>query len=105
MPRHATPASGRADPRRVAEVAGYESAARYIPAEGRVAGDWFDVAQLPSGGFLVGVGDVGGHGLPAASLMLQLRNPARALATQAACRTPGRCERAITERAHRFRVL
>jgi GAF domain-containing protein len=58
-------------------VAGYESAARYIPAEGRVAGDWFDVAQLPSGDFLVGVGDVGGHGLPAASLMLQLRNAAR----------------------------
>ena len=67
-------------PGKVPEVAGYETATRYIPAEGRVAGDWFDVAQLPSGAFLVGVGDVGGHGLPAASLMLQLRNAARGLA-------------------------
>ncbi|HXW80682.1 MAG TPA: PP2C family protein-serine/threonine phosphatase, partial [Acidimicrobiales bacterium] len=67
-------------PGELPEVAGYETATRYIPAEGRVAGDWFDVAQLPSGAFLVGVGDVGGHGLPAASLMLQLRNAARGLA-------------------------
>jgi GAF domain-containing protein len=67
-------------PGQIPEVAGYETATRYIPAEGRVAGDWFDVAQLPNGEFLVGVGDVGGHGLPAASLMLQLRNAARGLA-------------------------
>ena len=67
-------------PAELPDVAGYETATRYIPAEGRVAGDWFDVAQLPNGAFLVGVGDVGGHGLPAASLMLQLRNAARGLA-------------------------
>ena len=67
-------------PGELPEVAGYQTATRYIPAEGRVAGDWFDVAQLPNGAFLVGVGDVGGHGLPAASLMLQLRNAARGLA-------------------------
>ena len=58
-------------------MGGYHAATRYIPAEGHVAGDWFDVAQLPSGAFLVGVGDVGGHRLPAASLMLQLRNATR----------------------------
>ena len=52
-------------PAELPDVAGYETATRYIPAEGRVAGDWFDVAQLPNGAFLVGVGDVGGHGLPA----------------------------------------
>ncbi len=67
-------------PAELPDVAGYETATRYIPAGGRVAGDWFDVAQLPNGAFLVGVGDVGGHGLPAASLMLQLRNAARGLA-------------------------
>ncbi len=67
-------------PGELSDVGGYHAATRYIPAEGRVAGDWFDVAQLPSGAFLVGVGDVGGHGLPAASLMLQLRNAARGLA-------------------------
>ena len=67
-------------PGELPDVAGYQAAARYIPAEGRVAGDWFDLVRLPSGRFLVGVGDVGGHGLPAASLMLQLRHAARGLA-------------------------
>ena len=67
-------------PRELPQVSGYEVASRYIPAEGRVAGDWFDVARLPSGKFLVGIGDVGGHGISAASLMAQLRNAARGLA-------------------------
>ncbi len=62
------------------DISGYEVASRYIPAEGRVAGDWFDVARLPSGQFVVGIGDVGGHGINAASLMAQLRNAARGLA-------------------------
>ena len=43
-------------------------------------GDWFEAARLPSGRFLVGIGDVGGHGISAASLMAQLRNVARGLA-------------------------
>jgi GAF domain-containing protein len=67
-------------PRELPQVLGYEVASRYIPAEGRVAGDWFDVARLPSGKFVVGIGDVGGHGISAASLMAQLRNAARGLA-------------------------
>lgn len=61
-------------------IEGYDVAARYVPAEGRVAGDWFDVFPLPSGSFLIAVGDVGGHGIRAASLMTQLRNAARGLA-------------------------
>jgi hypothetical protein len=44
-------------PGELPEVAGYQAATRYIPAEGRVAGDWFDVAQLPGGAFLVRVGE------------------------------------------------
>ncbi len=67
-------------PRELPEIPGYEVASRYIPAEGRVAGDWFEVSRLPSGRFLVGIGDVGGHGISAASLMAQLRNAARGLA-------------------------
>jgi GAF domain-containing protein len=62
------------------DIPGYRVAARYLPAGSAVAGDWFDVCRLPSGGFLVGVGDAGGHGLAAASLMAQLRNGARSLA-------------------------
>lgn len=61
-------------------IPGYEIVAKYLPAGSRVAGDWFDVARLPSGSYLVGVGDAGGHGIHAASLMAQLRNGARALA-------------------------
>jgi GAF domain-containing protein len=67
-------------PRELPDISGYEVASRYIPAEGRVAGDWFDVTRLPSGRVLVGIGDVGGHGISAASLMAQLRNAARGLA-------------------------
>jgi GAF domain-containing protein len=69
-------------------VPGYEVAARFVPADGRVAGDWFDVLPLPWGPFLFGVGDVGGHGIRAAALMTQLRNAARGLALAGS--SPGR---------------
>jgi GAF domain-containing protein len=67
-------------PARLAEVPGYDVAARYLPAGANVAGDWFDLVRLPSGQFLVGIGDAGGHGTQAAALMGQLRNAARGLA-------------------------
>ncbi|KUL47672.1 protein phosphatase [Streptomyces sp. NRRL F-4489] len=51
-------------------------AVRYLPAAGslNVCGDWYDVADLPSGGFSVAVGDVVGHGLKAATVMGMLRS-------------------------------
>ena len=55
-------------------------AARYVPASGGVAGDWYEAAPLPDGTIVFGVGDAAGHGLAAASTMAQLRNGARALA-------------------------
>jgi GAF domain-containing protein len=55
-------------------------AARYIPASGGVAGDWYEAEPLSDGTILFGVGDAAGHGLAAASTMAQLRNGARALA-------------------------
>jgi GAF domain-containing protein len=61
-------------------IPGHEVAARYLPAAGAVAGDWFDVAHLPSGLFLLGLGDAAGQGIPAASLMARLRNAARGVA-------------------------
>lgn len=61
-------------------IDGYDLAARYLPAGSMVAGDWFDVLRLGSGEYLVGIGDAGGHGVRAASLMGQLRNAARGLA-------------------------
>lgn len=61
-------------------VPGYQVAARYLPAGSPVAGDWFDLVRLPSSRYMLGVGDAGGHGVPAVSLMAQLRNAARGLA-------------------------
>lgn len=67
-------------PGRLPVVPGYRAAARYIPAQGRVAGDWFDVFATSKQDLLVGVGDVGGHDVRAATLMTQLRSAARGLA-------------------------
>src|SRR5262249_28570840 len=45
-----------------------------------VGGDWFDVVHRPDGLVHVSVGDVAGRGIPAATLMAQLRNAFRAYA-------------------------
>ena len=53
---------------------------RYLPAASvvGVGGDWFDTFALPSGDVVLVIGDVAGHGLPAASLMGKMRNALRA---------------------------
>jgi serine phosphatase RsbU (regulator of sigma subunit) len=57
---------------------------RYEPATRglEVGGDWYDVVELAGGAVGVFVGDVVGHGLPAATVMGQLRSAARALLLQ-----------------------
>ncbi|MEV6400620.1 SpoIIE family protein phosphatase [Streptomyces sp. NPDC051907] len=57
-------------------------AVRYLPAIGslNVCGDWYDVVDLPDGCFAVSVGDVVGHGLPAATVMGMLRSALSAAA-------------------------
>lgn len=61
-------------------VGGLETAARYVPAEGDLGGDWFDVFALPDGSTGLVMGDVVGHGLPAAVVMGRLRSSLRAYA-------------------------
>ena len=61
-------------------VEGFEFAARYLPAGGDVAGDWWEVDIMPDRTVLVGLGDAAGHGVDAVSQMLELRHGARALA-------------------------
>lgn len=59
------------------DLAGHRDiAVRYLPAMGslNVCGDWYDVVDLPGGGFAVAVGDVVGHGLEAATVMGMLRS-------------------------------
>ena len=52
-------------PQRMPEVRGLRVAGAYVPMNA-VAGDFYDVLQLPSGRTLVLVADVSGHGVPAA---------------------------------------
>ncbi len=59
---------------------GVEFAARYIPAEQGVGGDWYDVFMLPSGWLCVAIGDVVGHGLDAAVAMMRFRTALRSYA-------------------------
>jgi serine phosphatase RsbU (regulator of sigma subunit) len=63
-------------------VAGAELAARYIPGDGGVGGDWYDVFKLPSGELCVVMGDVAGFGLKAAVIMGRMRSALRAYALE-----------------------
>ena len=63
-------------------VAGAELAGRYIPGDGAVGGDWYDVFTLPSGELCVVIGDVAGSGLPAAVIMGRMRSALRAYALE-----------------------
>lgn len=67
-------------PRQLTATAGIAVAARYLPAREEVGGDWFDLIDLGRGEIGIGIGDVVGHGLAAASLMGQLRTALHAYA-------------------------
>jgi len=71
-------------PARLPHVPGTALAARYLPggAGAEVGGDWYDAVMLDGGSMGVAMGDVVGHGLPAAALMGQLRNALRAYAME-----------------------
>jgi anti-anti-sigma factor len=63
---------------------GLELAVRYLPAaDGTAAGgDFYDAIELPGGRLGIAVGDVVGHGPPAAAAMGQLRSALRAYALE-----------------------
>ena len=66
-------------PQTLPQCVGLQLAARYVPAEGMmVGGDWYDVFTAPSGDLWIIVGDVAGHGLPAAVVMGRIRSALRA---------------------------
>ncbi|MDT0381772.1 SpoIIE family protein phosphatase [Streptomyces sp. DSM 42041] len=70
-------------PRATPNTPGLKVSTDYAPAvDARgVGGDWYDVVALPSGRTALVVGDVMGHGLPAAATMGRLRSVARTLMT------------------------
>ncbi|PZG20724.1 SpoIIE family protein phosphatase [Nonomuraea aridisoli] len=59
----------------IVHLPGLTAAVRYLPGEDlwRLGGDWFKLRQIPDGRVLVAIGDAMGHGLTAASVMLQTR--------------------------------
>ncbi|MFJ5921880.1 SpoIIE family protein phosphatase [Kitasatospora sp. NPDC092948] len=69
-------------PARTPRQAAVEVAFRYLPVNGRdgVGGDWFDVIALSGARVALVVGDVVGHGVPAAAAMGRLRIAVRTLA-------------------------
>ncbi|WP_285493858.1 GAF domain-containing SpoIIE family protein phosphatase [Actinomadura sp. NBRC 104425] len=64
-------------------IPGVEFAARYLPGKASVGGDWYDIFPLPSGEIGIVMGDVAGHGLPAAVVMGRMRSALRAYALEA----------------------
>lgn len=71
-------------PHHLPSVDGVRSAARYLPAGARneIGGDWYDLFRLSPERIGIVMGDVMGRGIPAASIMGQLRNGLRMLALQ-----------------------
>lgn len=69
-------------PTAVSTPPGLSVAARYVPADGDLGGDWYDVFELPDGRVCVVMGDVVGHGLEAAVVMGRLRSALRAYALE-----------------------
>jgi PAS domain S-box-containing protein len=69
-------------PERPVSSPGLEVVAAYHPAGDRaqVGGDWYDALALPDGRVVLAVGDVAGHGLDAATLMVRMRSALRAYA-------------------------
>jgi PAS domain S-box-containing protein len=76
-------------PDRLPELDGLRTAVEYLPAmaDVGVGGDWYDAVRVDVGRVLLVIGDVGGRGLEAATVMSQLRSAVRAYAVEV--RSPG----------------
>ena len=81
-------------------VRGVEIAARYVPGDGQVGGDWYDVFPLPSGELCVVIGDVAGSGLEAAVIMGRMRSALRAYALET--RDPAEVLRRLDQKMQYF---
>ncbi len=69
-------------PSKLPDVPGLDLSARYLHATGDLGGDWYDVLVLPDGRVGLVMGDVAGHGFPAAVVMGRLRSALRAYALE-----------------------
>jgi serine phosphatase RsbU (regulator of sigma subunit) len=71
-------------PERTPRIPGLDIAARYVPAAetAEIGGDFYDVIELADGRLLVAIGDVAGHSIHAATVMVELRHALRAYAIE-----------------------
>jgi CheY-like chemotaxis protein len=71
-------------PERTPRIPGLEIAARYVPAAeaAEIGGDFYDVIELEDGRLLIAIGDVAGHSIYAATVMVELRHALRAYAVE-----------------------
>lgn len=69
-------------PTELPAVCGLEMAARYVPGDGRIGGDWYDVFVRETGELCAVIGDVAGSGLDAAVVMGRLRTAVRSYALE-----------------------
>ncbi|HET6947105.1 MAG TPA: SpoIIE family protein phosphatase [bacterium] len=69
-------------PQRLPELPAVAVSARYLPSDGDIGGDWYDVIPLPDGQIALAMGDVAGRGVDAAALMGQLRTALQVLALE-----------------------
>jgi phosphoserine phosphatase RsbU/P len=69
-------------PQALPAIPGLEMAARYVPGQGKVGGDWYDVFALPSGETCAVIGDVAGSGPQSAVIMGRLRTAVRSYALE-----------------------
>jgi serine phosphatase RsbU (regulator of sigma subunit)/DNA-binding NarL/FixJ family response regulator len=63
-------------------IAGLELGVRYVPAarNAEIGGDFYEFIELDDGQLLVAIGDVAGHSIHAATVMVELRHALRAYA-------------------------
>ena len=94
-------------PERTPRIPGLEIAARYVPAAetAEIGGDFYDVIELGDGRLLIAIGDVAGHSIHAATIMVELRHALRAYAVEdhGPAEIVGLIERMLL-RYHRTRV-
>ena len=71
-------------PSRLPSRPGLEVAARYVPAadNAEIGGDFYELIELDDGRLLIAVGDVAGHSIHAATVMVELRHALRAYALE-----------------------
>jgi putative methionine-R-sulfoxide reductase with GAF domain/anti-sigma regulatory factor (Ser/Thr protein kinase) len=87
-------------PQKLPLLDGLQLAGRYVPGEGGVSGDWYDVFELPDGSVGMVMGDVAGHGLAASVVMGRLRSALRAYALE--CHDPAEVLRRLDAKIFHF---